>query len=103
MLTDEIRQQIKRQIRLPQEGEYMGVVLETLGGARMKVYCEDGKERLCRIPGKFRSRMWVKEGDFVIVKPWDIQGDRKGDIVYRYRPLETEYLREIGRLQWYGE
>ena len=101
MLTDEMRQQIKRAIKLPGEGEVMGVVVETVGGARMRVYCEDNKERLCRVPGKFRSRMWVKEGDFVVVKPWDIKGDERGDIVYRYRPLEVEYLKELGRLKWY--
>ena len=58
-----------------------------MGGSRMKVACKDGKERMCRIPGKLRNRVWVRDGDVVIVKPFEIEGDKKGDVIWRYFPL----------------
>ncbi|MDP8012160.1 MAG: translation initiation factor eIF-1A [Thermoplasmata archaeon] len=72
-------------------GEMFGIVDKMLGAARMVVMCEDGKSRQCRVPGKIKKRIWVKEGDLVIIKPWDFQ-DEKADIVYRYTPTQTSYL-----------
>ena len=48
-------------------------------------------KRLARIPGKMKRRMWIREGDLVIVKPWDFQND-KSDIVWRYTKTQAEYL-----------
>ncbi|MDD5340334.1 MAG: translation initiation factor eIF-1A [Candidatus ainarchaeum sp.] len=86
----------RRRMRLPREGEILGLVLGLMGGSRMKVTCKDGKERMCRIPGKLRNKIWVKEGDVVIVKPWSIQGDEKADIIWRYLPLQARILKEEG-------
>jgi len=86
----------KRRLRLPKEGEVLGIVLGLMGGSRMKVACKDGKERMCRIPGKLRNRIWVKDGDVVIIKPWSIEGDSKGDVIWRYFPLQARILKEEG-------
>ncbi len=88
-------------VRLPnkKENEMLGVVLTLLGGARMQVLCEDGKERVCRVPGRLKVRLWVREGNVVIVKPWEIEGDKRGDIIYRYRPVEVEWLKKKGYLK----
>ncbi len=83
---------------MPKEEEVLGVVISTLGGSRMRVACKDGKERVCRIPGKLRNKIWVKENDVVIVKPWEIEGDTKGDIIWRYYPLQARILREKGHI-----
>ncbi|NYZ77238.1 translation initiation factor eIF-1A [Candidatus Micrarchaeota archaeon] len=83
-------------IRLPYEGEVLGIVIALVGGSRMRVTCKDGKERICRIPGRLRNKMWVKDGDAVIVKPWEIEGDSKGDIIWRYYPLQARILKEKG-------
>ncbi|MEM0334714.1 MAG: translation initiation factor eIF-1A [Thermoplasmata archaeon] len=72
-------------------GEMFGIVDKMLGAARMIVMCEDGKSRQCRVPGKIKKRMWIKEGDLVIIKPWDFQ-DEKADIIYRYTPTQASYL-----------
>ena len=87
-----------RRLRYPINKEVLGVVLGLMGGSRMKVACKDGKERMCRIPGKLKNRVWVREGDVVIVKPWDIQGDEKGDIIWRYFPLQARMLKENGQI-----
>ncbi len=86
-------------IKLPQGKQVFGIVLSELGGARMLVYCSDDKERVCRVPGRLRTFLWVKEGDIVIVEPWDIQSDERGDIVWRYKPLEVNWLKEKGYLK----
>jgi len=70
-----------RRIRMPGPGEVLGIVLGLMGGSRMKVACKDGKERMARIPGKMRNKIWVREGDVIIVKPYEIEGDKKGDII----------------------
>lgn len=86
-------------VRTPREGEVLGVVTGLMGASRVRVECKDGKERMCRIPGKIRKRVWVKDGDTVIIKPWDIGGDTKGDLVWRYTYLQVDWLKRKGILQ----
>lgn len=86
-------------VRFPREAEVLGVVTGLMGGSRMTVLCNDGKERMCRIPGKMKKRIWVKEGDAVAVVPWTVEGDKKADIAWRYSPLETSILRKKGLLK----
>ncbi len=84
-------------VRLPDKklGELFGVADQLMGGSRLKVMCEDGASRLCRIPGKMKRRMWIREGDLVIVKPWDFQ-DEKADVVWRYTKTQAQYLARRG-------
>lgn len=86
-------------VRLPREGEILGVVIGTLGGGRLHVQCKDGVERICRIPGKIRRNIWVRDGDIVIIIPWEIGGDKKADIVWRYNKYQAEYLRSKGHIK----
>jgi translation initiation factor 1A len=83
-------------VRIPKKGEILGLVIGMMGASRLLVACTDGKERLCRIPGKIKRRIWVKEGDVVIVEPWEIEGDKRGDIVWRYTKIQSDWLREKG-------
>jgi len=86
-------------IRLPKEGEVIGIVEMMLGGDKMKVICDDGKTRICRIPGKLRKRVWVGAGDMVLVQPWKVQSDERGDIIFRYTPTQANWLRRKGYLK----
>ena len=52
-------------IRVPKEGEVLGIVELMLGGDKMRVRCDDGKVRICRIPGKLRKRVWIRVGDLI--------------------------------------
>ena len=58
------------------KGEMFGLVEKLSGASRLSVMCEDGFTRNSRIPGKMKKRMWIREGDLVIVKPWEFQKDR---------------------------
>ena len=86
-------------VRMPREGEVLGQVIEMLGSGRMRVDCEDGKIRMCRVPGRIKKRVWVKLGDIVVVKPWSVQSDEKGDIVWRYTRTQVGWLKRQGRLK----
>lgn len=81
---------------MPREGEVFGIVIGMMGGSRMRVACKDGKERMCRIPGRMKNTIWVKDGDVVLIKPYEIQGDTKADIMYRYNPIQARILKEKG-------
>lgn len=80
-------------VRLPRrrEGEMFGIADQLLGASRIRVMCADGKHRMGRIPGKIKKRMWIREGDLVIVQPWEFQ-DEKANILYRYTKTQAMYL-----------
>tara|TARA_R100000008_G_scaffold83072_1_gene68023 strand:- start:1410 stop:1730 length:321 start_codon:yes stop_codon:yes gene_type:complete len=75
-------------IRLPKKDEQFAVVSEMSGGSRLRALCADGNTRMIRIGGKLKKRMWVREQDLLIIRPWVVQSDSKGDLVYRYLPTE---------------
>jgi len=87
-----------KRLRLPQDNEVLGIVEQMLGASRMLVKCKDNKVRMCRIPGKIKRRIWIKEGDVVIVKPWQVQSDKKGDVVWRYTKTQVDRLVKQGLL-----
>jgi translation initiation factor 1A len=85
-------------IKIPRGREVYGIVEQRLGGSRMRVKCLDGKERICRIPGRLKRTLWVREGNVVVVEPWELGGDTKGDIVYKYTNAQVGYLKNKGML-----
>jgi len=82
----------------PAQNDVLGVVLKLLGFDRILVKCQDGKERLCRIRGKMKRRVWIREGDVVLVSPWEFQGDKRGDVFWRYTRAQADALRKKGYL-----
>ncbi|OYT51019.1 translation initiation factor eIF-1A [Candidatus Bathyarchaeota archaeon ex4484_135] len=82
----------------PGPGDVYGVVVKLLGYDRALVKCQDGHERLCRIRGKLKRRIWIRPGDVVLVSPWDFQRDKRGDIIWRYTKNQAEWLRREGKL-----
>jgi len=82
----------------PSQNDVLGVVVKLLGFDRILVKCQDGKERLCRIRGKMKRRVWIRETDVVLVSPWDFQSDKRGDVLWRYTRAQAEALRKKGYL-----
>jgi len=80
------------------EGEILGVIINFLGFDRARVKCVDGNVRICRIPGRYRKRLWFREGDIVAVVPWDFKPESKGDIVWRYDRDDIKKLKDAGLL-----
>jgi len=85
-------------MKLPVANDMLGVAVKLLGYDRIMVKCQDGHERLCRVRGKLKRRVWIRIGDIVLVSPWDFQSDARGDIFWRYRKNQTEWLRNNGYL-----
>ena len=96
-LQQKIQSEISR-IKLPRAPQTFGIVEQRLGGSRMSVKCLDGVKRICRIPGRLKRHLWVREGDLIIVSPWEYD-NKKGDILFKYRHSQVAYLRKQGKLQ----
>ncbi|MEF8777118.1 MAG: translation initiation factor eIF-1A [Haloarculaceae archaeon] len=88
----------REDLRMPEDDEVFAVVEDMLGANRVEVRCMDGKRRTARIPGKMQKRIWIREGDVVLVEPWDWQ-DEKADITWRYEKGDADQLREEGEIR----
>jgi translation initiation factor 1A len=84
------------QLVVPSANDILGVAIKLLGYDRILVKCQDGNERLCRIRGKMKRRVWIREGDVVLVSPWDFQSDKRGDLIWRYTKAQADMLRKKG-------
>ncbi len=86
-------------VKLPRKNQTFGLVEQRLGGSRMRVRCLDGKTRICRIPGRLKRRLWVRAGDIVLVEPWELDAEDKGDVIYKYRHAQIQWLKRKGYLK----
>lgn len=99
-LSEEERQQQEiSRIKLPIHNQTLGVLEQRLGASRMRVRCLDGKTRICRIPGRLKRKLWVRENDILIVEPWEFSGEGKGDVLYKYTPTQVLWLKNKGYLK----
>jgi len=88
-----------RRTMLPRGTQVLGICEQRVGGSRMIVRCMDGKTRICRIPGRLKRKLWVREGDVLLIEPWELGGDEKGDVIFKYKPLQVEVLKRKGVLK----
>ena len=95
---EKIQEEIRR-VRLPRNNEVIGFLEQRLGGSRAKVRCFDWATRICRIPGRLKRRLWVKDGDILLIKPWELGGGEKGDIIFKYRKSQIQWLKRKGYLK----
>jgi len=82
---------------LPGDDTVVCGVVRHLGGDYLLAKCSDGVDRKVRIPGKLRKRVWINEGDIILVGLWDFSPD-KGEVVYKYGRNEINKLIEKGFL-----
>jgi translation initiation factor 1A len=94
---EELQEEIRR-VMLPRGKQVLGILEQRLGGSRTMIRCLDGKKRVCRIPGRLKRKLWVREGDVVLVEPWEHGGDEKGDIIFKYKHSQVQVLRNKGLL-----
>ena len=99
LAEQEKQQQEISRIKLPRGNQTLGILEQRLGASRMRVRCLDGKTRICRIPGRLKRRLWVRENDILIVEPWEFSGDEKGDLIYKYTPTQMVFLKNKGYLK----
>ena len=86
-------------IKMPRGKEVLCVIDVMLGNDRVRARCSDGNERICRIRGKLRKRVWMRPGDMILVEPWPVQSDQRGDVIYRYTTTQTNWLKRKGKVE----
>jgi translation initiation factor 1A len=96
---DNNEQNEEYRLKLPRGNQVLGLLEQRLGGSRTRIRCLDGKTRICRIPGRLKRFLWVREGDIVLVEPWELGGDDKGDIIFKYKRNQVDSLRNKGYLK----
>jgi len=98
-VAEEFEQQDVGRVKLPRGKQTFGILEQRLGGSRMRVRCLDGKTRICRVPGRLKKRLWVREGDLLLIEPWELSGEEKGDVIFKYQSNQVEWLRRKGYLK----
>lgn len=88
---------VSSRVRMPRDRELIGVILQRLGGNRMDVKGTDGKVRNCRVPGRYRRRLWLRPKDIILIVPWEYD-DSKADVIYKYPPAAVNQLKKSGKL-----
>lgn len=86
-------------LRTPRKKDFemFAIVTKMQGTNKLLAICEDGLERQCRIAGKLKKRVWIRENDLIIVKIWDFQ-PIKADVVWRFLEPAKNYFRRKGML-----
>merc|ERR1712012_1313297 len=89
--------QAKKELIFKEDGQEYGQVLRMLGNGRCETFCFYQVKRLCHIRGKMRKKVWVNQGDIVLVSLRGFQ-DEKGDIIVKYTSEEARNLKTYGEL-----
>ncbi|TFG06309.1 MAG: translation initiation factor 1A [Promethearchaeota archaeon] len=95
---------VPSRIKMPNRrmGEIMGRVVSILGNDRMEIFAEDSKHYIGRIRGKIKKRVWIRQGDLVIINPWDWETETedkgKCEITWRYMKSEISWLKRNNKI-----
>lgn len=87
----------KRELNFKEEGQEYAQVLKMLGNGRLEAMCFDGVKRLGLIRGKLRKKIWINNGDIILVSLREYQ-DEKGDVILKYSADEARSLKAYGEL-----
>jgi len=86
-------------VKIPRGNQVIGIIDQRLGGSRTRVRCLDGKTRICRIPGRLKRKLWIREGDILLIEPWEFEKETKGDIIFKYKQTQIDWLKNKGFLK----
>lgn len=87
----------KRELEFKDESQEYAQVTKMLGNGRLEASCFDGQTRLCHIRGKFTKRVWINQGDIILIGLRDYQ-DGKGDVIHKYTLDEARTLKAYGEI-----
>lgn len=68
-----------------------------LGNGRLEALCFDGTKRLAHIRGKMRKKVWINQGDIILISLREYQDD-KCDVIQKYSSDEARSLKSYGEL-----
>ncbi|GAA5838038.1 hypothetical protein JCM11251_006831 [Rhodosporidiobolus azoricus] len=87
----------KRELVFKEEGQEYAQVLKMLGNGRVEAMCFDGEKRLAHIRGKMRKKVWINQGDIILLSLREFQDD-KADVIQKYSADEARKLKQYGEL-----
>ncbi|WBW72457.1 translation initiation factor eIF1A [Schizosaccharomyces osmophilus] len=87
----------KRELTYSEEGQIYAQVTRMLGNGRIEAACFDGVKRLGHIRGKLRKKVWINQGDIILLSLREFQ-DEKGDVILKYTADEARTLKNQGEL-----
>jgi len=87
----------KRELVFKEDGQEYAQVVKMLGNGRLEAKCFDGVSRLAHIRGKLRKKVWINQGDIILLSLREYQDD-KGDVLMKYAPDEARSLKAYGEL-----
>nr|AGH70145.1 eukaryotic translation initiation factor 1A [Placozoa sp. H4] len=87
----------KRELIFKEDGQEYAQVMKMLGNGRLEAFCFDGTNRLCHIRGKLRKKVWINQGDIILLGLRDYQ-DSKADVILKYTADEARNLKAYGEL-----
>lgn len=87
----------KRELIFKEDGQEYAQVTKMLGNGRLEAMCFDGVKRLCHIRGKLRKKVWINQGDIILIGLRDYQ-DNKADVILKYNSDEARNLKTYGEL-----
>ena len=82
----------KRELVFKEDWQEYAQVLRMLVNGRLEAQCIDGVKRLCHIRGKMRKKVWVNNGDIILLGLRDFQ-DEKADVILKYLADEARSLK----------
>ena len=68
-----------------------------IGNGRLDAFCFDGQKRMCTIRGTLKNRVWINNGDIILVGLREF-GDDKADVILKYYDEEAKELKELGEI-----
>ena len=86
-----------KKLILKEDGSEYANLGKNLGNSRFACDCHDGRKRLGHIRGKMQKKVWLKQGDLVLVSIRDFQDD-KCDIFHKYSEDDKIQLIKMGQL-----
>jgi translation initiation factor 1A len=72
-------------------------VIRLLGDSRLEVKCADGVTRMGFIRGSMKKRVWIGQGDIILIALREYEKD-KCDIILKYTPEEVVDLKNNNQL-----
>jgi len=90
----------KRELIFKEDGQEYARVLKMLGNGKVRVKCldvENGKEMIAHIRGKMRKKVWINQGDVILLSLRDFQPDM-ADVIQKYTADEARSLVAYGEL-----
>lgn len=87
----------KRELIYKEDGQEYAQITKMLGNGRIEVSCFDGEKRMGHIRGKLRKKVWMAQGDIILVSLRDFQ-ENQCDVIHKYNSDEARTLKSVGEL-----